>query len=228
MPWFSAARPVAVLAALAALAVGAAAARPAGAQPVTLTFDGLTPVDASGIRTVDNCYVEGGVRVAAAGLPCGTPDALASWTPDNDLYYTGSPALLNYAGGFGGPLEIGLVGGGAFAIHSIGLAPFLGQLGNPATVLFTGLLAGGGTVTRSVDVPGGVFGTPTTPTTFDFTGFGALTSLHVEVTDPAVEPLVQIDNLTVAAVPEPATVLLLGGGLLVLGAAARRRTSRAR
>jgi hypothetical protein len=223
MPWFSVTRPAAralrVLTAGAALAAGTAA----GAQPVTLTFDGLTPVDASGIRTVDNCYVEGGVRVAIAGMPCGAPDVLASWTPDNPLYYTGTPSLLNYGDGFGAPVDFSMMSGSPFSLHSASLAPFLGQLGEPTTVLFTGFLPGGGTVTRSVSIPGGDFPNPLALTDVTFTGFDALSSLRVEVTDPAFSPLVQLDNVALAAVPEPTTVLLVGGGLVALGALARRR-----
>jgi hypothetical protein len=223
MPWFSAAPPSAfsrtraLLAVCAAVAIGAPAAR---AQPATLTFDGLTPVDASGVRFVDNCYEEGGFRVALDGFPCGAPAALATWTPDNDLYYTGSPALYN---NFDGSVDFSRVGGGTFALRSIGLATFLGQLGNPTSVMFTGFLVGGGTVTRTVDVPEGDFGTPTALSVYDFTGFDALSSLRLTVVSPVVEPYVQFDNVSLAAVPEPATVLLLGGGLVALGAVARRR-----
>jgi hypothetical protein len=223
MPRFSVARPSAFPRARALLAVGAAVAigAPAArAQPVTLTFDALTAVDASGVRYVDNCYEEGGFRVALDGVPCGAPAALATWTPDNDLYYTGTPALYN---NFPGAVDFTRVGGGTFALRSIGLASFLGQLGNPTSVLFTGVLVGGGTVTRSVDVPEGVFGTPAALSVYDFTGFDALSALRLTVVSPDVEPFVQFDAVSLAAVPEPATAVLLGGGLVALVAVARRR-----
>ena len=79
------------------------------------------------------------------------------------------------------------------------------------------------TVTRSVDIPGGDFPNPLALTNVAFTGFDVLGGLRVEVTDPAISPLVQLDNVALAAVPEPTTVALLGGGLLALGALARRR-----
>jgi hypothetical protein len=230
MPWFSAARPAArsgaraLATACAALAAGAATAAAARAQPATLTFDALTAVDGSGIRFVDNCYTESGFRVRLTGLACGAPAALATWTPDNDLYYTGSPALYN---NFEGSVDVTAVGGRPFTFHSIGLAPFLGQLGNPTTVLLTGVRAGGGgMVTQSLDVAEGTFGVPTTPTLYNLVGFDNLSALRLTVTSPAAEPFVQFDDVTLTATPEPGTVLLLGGGLLALGAVARRRALR--
>jgi hypothetical protein len=224
MPSHLAARPAtrrrAPQLALAAAALLALAAPPARAQPVTLDFNGLTAVDASGIRLVDNCYTESGFRVSLASMPCGAPAALGSWTPDNDLYYTGTPALFN---NFEGALDVAATNGRVFSLHSIGLAPFLGALGNPTTVLFTGFRAGGGVLTRSVDVPGGDFFTPASLTAFTFSDWDGLLSLRLTVTSPDVEPYVQLDDVALTAAPEPATVLLLAGGLLGVGALARRR-----
>jgi hypothetical protein len=231
MPWLSvaragAARDASVL--LATCTIATVAAPVAHAQSTTLTFSGLTAVDASGVRYVDNCYEESGFRVALDEFACEAAATLATWTADNPVYYTGSPALYN---NLPGAVVFTPVGGQTFAFQSIGLAPFLGQLGNPTTVLFTGVLAAGGTVTRSVDVPGGVFGTPATSSNYAFAGFTGLRALRFEVTSPEVEPFVQFDNVTfatgtVAVVPEPSALLLVGSGVLGVGALARRRRTR--
>jgi hypothetical protein len=227
MPWSPVARPSAPRRAGAsaparALAAGVAVLALAGAPaaraqtPVTLTFNSLTDVDGSGVRNVNNCYVESGIRVTVLGVACGTEAALATWTPDSPLFYTGSPALFN---NLGPSVEFAVVSGAAFSFQSIGLAPLLGGFGNPATVMFTGFMMGGGTVMQTVQVPGAT----TALTPYTFTNFTNLSSLRMTVTSPSFEPYVQFDNVGLNVVPEPATVALFGAGLLGAGALARRR-----
>ncbi len=227
MPWSSVTRPTgprgglrAGAYALAACAAVAAAAPAARAQaPVTLTFNTLTGSD--GVRYVNNCYEEGGFRVTALGSACGSPEALATWTPEESLFYSGSPALFAATSE---SVDITAVGGGAFSLQSIGLAPLLGGFGSPTSVLFTGFLAGGGTVTQTVSVPGAT----NALTVFNFATFAGLSSVRMTVTTPAFEPYVQFDNVRLApaqaaVIPEPTTVALLGAGLAGVAAAARRR-----
>lgn len=213
-----------VVAAWATALVALAAAPSAGAQSTTVTFDGLTPVDATGVRYVDNCYVEGGFRFTLVGTACGTEAAFGTWTPDNPLFYTGSPALFN---NLGPAVDVSTTSGATFSLASLDLTTFLGGFGNATTVTFMGMLASGGSVMQTVELPGAT----TTPTRVTFANFANLTGVRMTVTAPDFEPYVQFDNLTatVAAssvVPEPSTYALLASGLATLGGVAYRRRRR--
>ena len=139
---------------------------------------------------------------------------------------SGSPALFN---NLGPSVDFAQVNGGAFSLQSIGLTSFLGAFGNPTSVLFTGMLAAGGMVTQTVQVPGAM----NMPSVFSFANFTNLSSVRLTVTSPSFEPYVQFDNVALSAastavIPEPATVALFGAGLAGLGVLARRRQAAAR
>ena len=193
------------------------AAVPAAAQTSIANFNSLTD-GGLGVRLVANCYVEANLRFTVVGDPCGTSDSFATWGPTESAFYSGSPALFNNSA-TGTAVDITAASGGAFSFLSIGLAPYLGLFGGSTTVSFLGNLMGGGTVSRSITLPGAT----NVQTNFSFTGFNSLTSLRLTVTSPAFDPYVQFDNVTASVVPEPASVVLLAAGLISIGAAVRRR-----
>ena len=188
------------------------------AQPTVANFNSLTTANGEGVRYVQNCYIEAQLQFTLTGVGCDDTEAFATWGPENPLFYTGSPALFNNSTA-SSSFDIMAAGGQAFSLLSIDLTTFLGEFGNPTSVTFTGMLMGGGTVSRMVDLPGAT----TTPTTIMFTDFSMLSSVRLTVTDPEFEPYVQFDNVTASVVPEPSTVILLAGGLVTLAALARRR-----
>ena len=226
MPWSHTRPGGALLRAVARTVPALALVASAASAQTTLTFNALTATDMSGVRYVNNCYVESGVRITVVGLACGTEAALATWTPDNPLYYTGSPALYN---NLGASVDFMADGGGALSLTSIDLAPLLGGFGNATTVSFMGTMVGGGSMTQTFNVPG----MTTALSTYAFgAGWTNLSGFRMTVTGPTFEPYVQFDNVRLSVgptstVPEPSTVALVASGLLALGAVARRRAGRA-
>ncbi len=150
---------------------------------------------------------------------------LVSWQSSSSLYsvdgnYTGSTALFsNYREQ---PVILSRVDGGKFSLLSMDVANLFGKDDSPfpqttSTIVFTGLLSGGGTVTQAYT---------TTPDdllhTVSFTGFNNL--LSASWVQEGM-PFHQFDNVVVtpAAVPEPGTIAALGLG--ALGLLRRRRRS---
>lgn len=209
-----------LLAGLALVAASAVTAAGAGAQ-TTITFDGITGDDGSGVTRVDNCYAEGGLVFTLVGQPCGaadpnTPSPFYSYTPDNGSY-TGSRALFNEAF-LGTQVRVSGVGGARFSLFSLDLAPIFVFPGAPGTqtVTFTGMRMGGMMLSQTFDLAlGGLL------QTVQLNGFTDLESVTFDFGNP--DAAAQFDNIAAQVVPEPSTYLLLASGLLGVGVMARRR-----
>lgn len=190
-----------------------------------VTFNGLGPLDDSGVREIGNCYEEGGLRFTVVGEACGmqpddAPQALATYTADNGSF-TGSPALFNNLGSF---IDVTTTSGSAFSLLSIDLAPiFLGSGGGLLPVTFTGMRAAGAPMLSPMMV--NVSLSAMALQTFSFSTFTDLTSLRIAPGAPDFS--VQLDNVNVRGVsnvvPEPSTYLLMAVGLGGIGFIARRR-----
>ncbi|WP_230981180.1 PEP-CTERM sorting domain-containing protein [Gemmatimonas groenlandica] len=197
------------------------------AQPATVTFDALTESSpGSGIRFVQNCYVESGFQFTAVGVPCtGAPsiDAFVAGSANSPIFdgSTTPSFLLNTS--LGSLIDITRVGGGQFSFLSIALAPYFEA---NTTVLFTGTRAGGN-VTQSFDLLGMQSGFMTVMLNATFNN---LTSLRLTANNQFSEPLVKFDNVALVGtqvVPEPSTVLLSAAGLAGIALLRLRRRTRA-
>jgi hypothetical protein len=237
MSWYSVARPSAprrtrALAHALVFAAAAVAAPAAARAQAPITFNGIATTDPSGVQSVMNCYVEGGVRFTVVGEACGMPamgqpPALATYTPANGSY-TGTPALFN---NLGTAVDFTSVSGQPMSLFSIDLAPIfidpsVGSMAGNMMVMFTGFrmpgMAGPATVTQSFSLSLDAAGL----TRFVFSPeFQNLTS--VRMAPGAPDLAVQFDNVNAAVIPEPGTVLLLGLGLAGTAAYARRRRAAA-
>ena len=196
-------------------------ARPAQGQFV-MTFD-ANACTGTGDQVVSlGTYTESGFQLVFSGNA-----GYAYWCSGNSAY-AGSNAIFNNAAA--GLTTLSRVGGTAFALTSIDLANLFTP-GVAGSVLFTGDLQGGGTVTQT-ESWNATSGAPT----FTTDQFGSAWNdlIDVKFSEPSSEPLFQVDNIVLnnavmTVTPEPATMTLMAMGLIgIAGAGRRRRASHAR
>jgi hypothetical protein len=187
------------------------------ADAIVLNFSDVT----AGTLLVFSPYLSQGFTLTSSsgGFVFNSPDTGngSMQTPGNNPFYAGANALAAFA-----PATITLTqtDGAPFSLLSIDLARNF-EFDPAPTVLFTGTLAGGGTVSQSFTVTTPV-GSPAAFQPFDFTGFTGLASVSWDQPDPSLG-LNQFTNITLSIVPEPSSWVLLGIGASCLMLGARRR-----
>lgn len=184
---------------------------------VVLDFSDVPP----GTLSVFNPYTSQGFQLTSTsgGFVFNSPDTGngSPQTVGNNPYYAGANGLAAFA-----PATITLAqtNGEPFSLLSIDLARNFAF--DPApTVTFTGTLAGGGTVMKTVTVT--TASPPLVFQTFDLTGFTNLTSLSWDQGADS-QGIHQFGNihLFAGAVPEPSALTLLALGVPLALASARR------
>ena len=180
-------------------------ATPGKVMATTITFNAL---EQAGGGFIDSgaAYTENGFQLSGGDL--------VTAQQNNVEWYFGSASMFQNVPN--GTTTLTAIGGGPFSLNSIDLAPVSTVYPSGASVTFTGNIHGGGTITETFIAP-----TTYTFATYDFTGFANLDS----VTWTQAFPYTQADNLVVDAVPEPASLMLVGTGVLTFVARRRRRKS---
>jgi len=175
------------------------------ARADVITFNSLEQAGGSLILTADP-YTEAGFKIVDTGN--------LFFAQQSNADYAGSAGLHERVSN--GLITLSRLDGSSFSLSSIDLSILNPQGASPA-VIFTGVLAGGGTVTQTF-----------TPTVFGFhtfafnSSFSNLVSVSWRQGTDELNAH-QFDNIVVNSVPEPASMLLLGTGLVGAAAKLRRR-----
>jgi hypothetical protein len=198
-------------AATAALFAGAGAA---GAQPTLITFDAVPTASAAGAFATAGGYTFTNFSTLEANSPFGTGS--------NAVGAAGRFAYVPLGQGFGAVRRETL----DFYLQSAFLSyrAFDANVSGPVTVTLNGYrgfdLGSDPVFTRTLTLTN-------TAQLFDFGGV-ALSEFEFITAGAELggrRAVVALDNLTLASVPEPATVVLVGAGVLLVGGLARRRAA---
>lgn len=172
----------------------------------SLAHSGDESVDQGATYTEDGFLLTNTATVASSGFE---PSLATAGT--NTFGYSGSTALFN--DNWAGETVLTRTDGGWFNLYTIALSEFYDS--DPISVVFTGVSSSGATVMQTL-ILDGAFGAQVFAFDTSFSNLVSVSWLQTDVFH-------QFDDITVAPVPEPTTILLFASGLLTVAAARRKR-----